>query len=322
MKASTGEYKYEAGAHKPEYETTAMFGSNLLNDNVESIIKINDICNRYGLDTISAGGTIAFTIECYENGILTRKDTDGLEMTWGNTKSIVAMTEKMAKREGFGDIIADGTKKAAERIGKGSAKYAMHAGGQEFGAHDPRGGPGFAIGYGAEATPGRHTMSGEGPPAPPGMMIEPPGFNRKSFKGRGEYHKRGACIREVYNSAGICMLVFGDGYGHIDLFVEAMRTITGWDVTMDELLKTGERIYNMRLSFNAREGLKAPFEFPDRMMGKPPKKVGPRAGIILNKDEMFNEYLTAMGVDLDTGKPGKQRLRELGLGDVVEVLWK
>jgi aldehyde:ferredoxin oxidoreductase len=210
MKASTGEYKYEAGAHKPEYETLAMFGSNLMNDNLESIIKLNDICNRYGLDTISAGACIAFTIECYMSGILTKKDTDGLEMKWGNTKAIVEMTEKIARREGFGDVLADGVKKAAEKIGKGSEKYAMHIGGQEIPAHDSRGGPGFAIGYGAEPAPGRHTQSGEGP-FPPGVLIEPPGFERGSYKGRGQYHKRGACVCEVYNAAGVCMVVFGDG---------------------------------------------------------------------------------------------------------------
>jgi aldehyde:ferredoxin oxidoreductase len=238
MKESTGEYKYEAGAHKPEYETLAMFGSNLLNDNLESIIKLNDICNRYGLDTISAGACIAFTIECFEDGILTQKDTDGLEMTWGNTKSIVAMTEKLAKREGFGNILADGVKKAAEKIGKGSAEYAMQIGGEEIAAHDSRGGLNFAIGYGAEPTPGRHTMGGEGP-HPPGVLIEYPGFDRNSTKNRGPYHKRGASMRDVYNAAGVCMIVFGDGYGSVDLFVEAMRTITGWDITLDELLKTG-----------------------------------------------------------------------------------
>ncbi len=321
MKGSTGEYKYEAGAHKPEYETLAMFGSNLLNDNLESIIKLNDICNRYGLDTISAGACIAFTIECYENGILTKKDTGGLEMTWGNTRAIVAMTEKLAKREGFGNIIADGVKIAAKKIGKGSEKYAMHIGGEEVPAHDSRGGHAFAIGYGAEPTPGRHTQGGEGPHAP-GVMIEPPGFVRSSFKGRGQYHKRGACVSEVYNAAGVCMIVFGDGYSHFDQLIEALRTITGWDITLDEILKTGERIYNMRLAFSAREGLKVPFAFPDRMLGVPPKKAGPRAGITLNKDEMFGEYLEAMGVDLKAGKPGKQRLQELGMADVAKVLWK
>jgi aldehyde:ferredoxin oxidoreductase len=231
------------------------------------------------------------------------------------------LTEKIAKREGFGNILADGVKIAAKKIGKGSEKYAMHVGGQEIAAHDSRGGPGFAIGYGAEPTPGRHTQGGEGP-HPPGVMIVPPGFDRGSYKRRGEYHKRGACMCEVYNAAGLCMLVFGDGYGHVDLFVEAMRTITGWDVTMDELLKTGERIYNIRLAFNAREGLKVPFELPERMMGRPPKQVGPRKGITMEKDEVFNEYLEAMGVDLKAGKPGKKRLEELGLADAARALYR
>jgi aldehyde:ferredoxin oxidoreductase len=118
------------------------------------------------------------------------------------------------------------------------------------------------------------------------------------------------------------MIVFGDGYENVDRLIEAFRIVTGWDITLDELLKTGERIYNIRLAFNAREGLKVPWTLPDRMMGVPPKKVGPRAGITLNKDEMFSEYLAAMGVDLKTGKPGKERLQELGLADVAKALWK
>ena len=102
MKAGAGEYQYAAGSHKPEYETLAMFGANCLNSNLESMIKANDICNRYGIDTISAGAVIAFTIECFENGLITARDTDGLEMTWGNHRSIVAMTEKMANEKVLG----------------------------------------------------------------------------------------------------------------------------------------------------------------------------------------------------------------------------
>ena len=101
MKAGTGEYKYEAGSRRPEYETIAMFGTNCLNNNLESIIKASDICDRYGIDTISAGAAIALAIECYEKGIITRKDTDGIEMTWGNHKAIVAMTEKLAQEGRF-----------------------------------------------------------------------------------------------------------------------------------------------------------------------------------------------------------------------------
>ncbi|MFH1647567.1 MAG: aldehyde ferredoxin oxidoreductase family protein [Chloroflexota bacterium] len=317
MKGPAGEYEYEAGAHKPEYETLAMFGSNLDNDNLESIIKANDICNRYGLDTISAGACIAFAIECYENGIITRKDTDGIEMTWGNHKSIIAMTEKLAKREGFGDILADGVKKAAEKIGKGSEKYAMHIGGQEVPAHDSRGGPHFAIAYGAEPTPGRHTQGAEGP-FPEGVMPE---FDRNSFKGRGAPHKYGSDFTQIYNSAGICMIVFGDGYGHGDYLIEALRTITGWDLTKEELLKTGERIENIRQAFNIREGLKTPWKYPERMLGKPPKKVGPRKGITLTEDDLYNEYMAARDWDRHTGKPSKKKLLELGLDDVAKVLY-
>ena len=166
MKESTGEYSYEAGAHKPEYETLGMFGANCLNTNLESIIKANDICNRYGVDTISAGGCIAFTIECYEEGIITKEDTDGLEMTWGNHRNIVAMLEKLVKREGFGDILANGLKIASEKIGKGAEQYAMHIQGEAGPAHSPKFGLQWAISYRHDATPARHTQGGG--PYPPG----------------------------------------------------------------------------------------------------------------------------------------------------------
>ena len=317
MKGSTGEFKYEAGAHKPEYETLGMYGSNLLNNNLASIIKANDICNRYGLDTISAGACIAFAMECYEKGIITKKDTDGIEMKWGDAKAIVAMTEKLAKREGFGDILADGVKKAAERIGKGSGKYAMHIGGQEYPAHDSRDGLNFAIGYSANPTPGRHTMCGEGP-LPAGALPE---FDSRSLKGRGKPHKQGMGITSAYNAAGICMFIIGDAYRHIDDFVEALRTITGWDMTLEELIKTGARIETMKQAFNVREGIKTPWKHHDRMLGKPPKKVGPRAGATLDEEELAKEYYEALGWDPKTGKPSKKALLDLGLNDVAKVLW-
>ncbi len=321
MKPSTGgNYEFSGESHKPEYETLAMFGSNLLNDNLDSIIKLNDICNRYGLDTISAGACIAFATECYEHGIITKKDTGGIDLTWGNHKAIVAMTEKLGKREGLGDILADGVKKAAERIGKGAEKYAMHIGGQEVPAHDSRGGPNFAMGYAGEPTPARHTMSGEGP-YPDGTMPEPD-FDRNSFKGHGNYHVLGASICQTYNASGICMIVLGDGYGNYDQFVEALRTITGWDITREEIVKTGARIDAMRQAFNVREGIKTPWKFPDRMMGLPPKEAGPRKGITIKKEDLTDEFYQAWGWDTKTGKPSRERLVELGLADVAKALYK
>jgi len=133
---------YACETHKPEYETLCAFGALCLNDNLESIIKINDICNRSGLDTISAGAAIAFAIECYENGIVGKGDTGSIELTWGNHRSIVALTERMARREGFGALLADGVRAASQKIGKGSEQFAMHLGGQELPMHDPRNTPG------------------------------------------------------------------------------------------------------------------------------------------------------------------------------------
>lgn len=316
MEAGTGEYEYEAGAHKPEYETLSMFGSNCLNNNLESIIKANDICNRYGLDTISAGATIAFAIECYENGLITKKDTGGIEMTWGNHKSIVAMTEKLARREGFGGLLADGVKIAVEKIGKGADKYAIHVQGQELPAHDPKLQFDFATIYKFDPTPGRHTQGREGL-VPQGLLPE---FNAKLFTGRGEVHQRASNFGHVMNSAGMCLFMYT--VLPINAFIEFMRPITGWDVTMDELLKTGERISNMRQAFNIREGLNSlKFKVPDRVLGRPPQKEGPLAGVTVDIDTLGREYLALMDWDPKTARPSRKKLLELGLADVAKALW-
>ena len=317
MKAGTGEYAYEEGAHKPEYETMAMFGSNCCNDNLESLIVLSDICNRYGVDTISAGACIAFAIECLENGIIGEADTGGLQMTWGNHKAIVAMTRMLVQREGFGDILADGVKIASERIGRGSERYAMHIGGQEISAHDPRGGWGFAIGYGADATPGRHNQGGG--QHPPGIVVEE--IERSQRTGRGAYHKASTDFMHAASAMGLCQFVIGS-YPHADQLLEALKAITGWDdLTTEELLTTGERITNVRQAFNIREGLEGPFKYPDRMRGVPPKTVGPRAGTTFTHEEIFNEYLELMDWDATTGKPSKAKLQELGLAYIARVIW-
>ncbi len=317
MKEGTGEFAFADGSHKPEYETMAMFGSNCCNDDLDSLVLASDICNRQGVDTISAGAAVAFTIECFENGLITAEDTDGLAMHWGDAKAIIAMTEKLVRREGFGDIIADGVKIAAERIGRGSEKYAMHVGGQEIAAHDPRGGWGFAIGYGADPTPGRHNQSGGN--HPPGLDI--PKVGRSQLAGRGLYHKISTNYFHAASGLGLCQFVIGS-YPHADQLVEALKMITGWeDITSEELVETGERITNVRQAFNMREGVTGPFKYPDRMRGVPPKTVGPRAGTTFTHEEVYNEYLELMDWDTETAKPSKAKLLQLGLDDIAEVLW-
>jgi len=297
LKEGTGEYKYAAGSRRPEYETLAAFGTLCLNNNTESIAMANDICNRYGLDTISAGCAIAFAIECYENGIITKADTDGIELTWGNHKAIVAMTEKMAKREGFGDILADGVKVAAEKIGKGAEQYAIHIGGQELGMHDPKlVSPKMlpdAARYQMDATPGRHTQ----------------GFGPSGFRSH------------VTNAAGLCLM----GYGienAIKYIAGFMSAVTGWDRSWDELLKAGERIATMRHAFNLREGIN-PLELKvhPRIIGKPPYETGPLAGVTADIEAQVYWNLGALDWDRVTTKPSKKKLEELGLEDVVKDLW-
>jgi len=316
MKAGTGEYKYQAGTFRPEYETIAMLGTNCLNDNIESIIKANDICNRYGIDTISAGAIIAFAMECFEKGLVTRKDTGGIDLTWGNHRAVVAMTEKMARREGFGDILADGVKIAAEKIGRGAAEYAIHIQGQEVPGHNPIGGFHWPATYIANATPARHTQGSEG--FSQELMPE---YDRSSFSGRGEAHRVGTRQQHVIMCTGTCLFVHG-ALPSYEVIAEFMRAITGWDITLDELLVAGERIENVRQAFNIREGLNLlKYGVSGRILGKPPHKVGPLAGITVDADTLVREYVAAMDWDPATARPSEKKLKELGLDDIAEELW-
>jgi len=304
LKEGKGEYKYQAGGRRPEYETMGAFGPMCLNNNTESIAMANDICNRYSLDTISTGTTIAFAIECYENGLINKADTDGIELTWGNHRAIIAMTDKIAKREGFGAVLADGVKLAAERIGRGTEKYAVHAGGQELGMADPKlslpamGDKISAARYQMDATPGRHTQ----------------GFGPASFLGHFK-NAAGFCVQAGYSAIDLS----GDSSKYILGFLKA---ITGWDRSMDDYLKAGERVANMRHVFNLREGLN-PLErvVHPRIIGDPPLKAGPHANRTVDLKAQIYWNLGALDWDRVTTKPSKKKLLELGLNDVANELW-
>ena len=313
MSVPGGKYRLKEG-HKPEYETLAAFGSMTLNDDIESIIKANEICNRSGLDTISAGATIAFAVECFENGILTTADTDGIDLHWGNADGIIAMTEKLARREGLGDILADGVKVAAEKIGKGAEVFAMHIGGQELPMHDPKYTPGLAPTYQLDATPARHTQGGELIAPPSGLEIGE--HERGDYGGRAGDQRQLVNLMHVVNAAGLCM------FGYISLDANAvpnfLSSVTGFDVDMDECMETGERIGTIRHLFNLREGIN-PLELkvPGRMLGNPPLKEGNVRDITVDSKLMIKEYLELMDWDTETAQPSEKRLRELGLADLV-----
>lgn len=313
--------------HRPEYETIAAFGSNCLIDDIETIIKANELCNRYGFDTISAGSTIAFAMECYEKGLLTQKDTGGLDLNWGNKECILPLLEMMCRREGIGSLLADGVKVAAEKIGGEAGEFAIHVGGQEPAMHDPRCWPGFGYGYVLDPTPGRHTQGGVG-------FIEHGWFETelKQYKPdelaavRYNYDSKGKVLADLNNwfhmftSTGICL--FAKFLYNDYPLLEALRQVTGWDTfDLNEALTTGERINTLRHCFNLREGLEPnDFNLPRRVMGQPPFPSGPTAGVTIDIETVRESYYKELGWDVATGRPSEKKLKALNLSSLVTDL--
>jgi len=310
-----GPYKGVAH-HKVEYETAASWGTMTLTDDFPAMIKINELCNRFGFDTISSGVTAAFAVECYENGILTKEDTDGLELTWGNSASLVALLEKMGRREGIGDILADGVKRAAERIGKGSEKFAMHVHGSEVPMHDPKFMPGLATTYKMDSTPARHTQGHEDmPPVLEGW----PEHEKYEYSGKSELHKHCMEMVHVVNAGGVCLFAFlAYDWNFIPDF---LKSVTGWDLNTDECYRVGERIANIRHAFNLREGLNPlQFEVPSRLLGNPPQVKGNVRNVTVDIDTQVREYCEIMDWDPETAVPSRERLELLGLEAVASDL--
>ncbi len=305
--------------HKPEYESVLALSGLCLNDNMDSVFQMNDRLNRAGMDTISAGGTIAFAIECYENGILTKEDTDGLELTWGNTEAMIALMEKMIVRDGIGDILADGVKIAAEKIGKGSDKYAMHAGGQELPMHDSRFDPGFAVHYAVEANPGRHTIGSQmyyemyrlwkKDKSLPGIWL----MYRKKSKYKVTKKKAihaAACSKfvNVLNGAGGCVFGAQIGVDRVPFF-EWLNAATGWNKTPADYLEIGKRLQTMKQAFNIKHGIDPKSTKPNvRALGQPAMTQGANKNRTVDLDKMISDYWGQFGWNTNTGKPSETEI--------------
>ncbi|HMK66253.1 MAG TPA: aldehyde ferredoxin oxidoreductase family protein [Thermodesulfobacteriota bacterium] len=317
--------------HKPEYETLCAFGGLLLNDDLGVICKMNDLVNRAGMDSISCGSVIAFAIECFESGLLNKADTDGLELRWGGAESILTLTEKIIKREGFGDILADGVKKAAERIGRGSEQFAVHCGGIEPAMHDPKFDPGFGMIYACEPTPGRHTVAAY-------QYLDLQLLEKKfkkakkipfltTHKEKYRYDNKGPAIavdcfyKMLLDGAGGCL--FGTQIGGNLPLCEWLNAVTGWELAPDDYLVIGERIEQLRQAFNVREGLNAKrdFQVHPRIYGDPPQAKGPAKGISLDMDQLGTSFYQAMHWDLESGIPNRDRLAALEMDDVLQTFY-
>ena len=316
-----GDYAVK-NAHKPEYETVGSFGPNCLIDSVEAVIFANDLCNLHGLDTISAGCTLAFAMECYENGIISKNDTDGLELTWGNDKAMIGMLKKMCVREGFGDILAEGAKEAARKIGKGAEQFSMDVGGELLPMHDPREDIGWGATYVEDATPARHTrggsqMVGHFSEKFKKMMGLPDSFDKFSYEDKGAAHARIRSYQHHINNVGLCLFT-GDSVSYYPM-LELMQSIMGWkDMTVEEMLKAGERTTVMLHAFNLREGFKPDdYKMPPRAAGDPPFEVGPFKDMTFDFENLKKQFYEAMSFDYETGAIAKEKIEEMGLKDVL-----
>jgi aldehyde:ferredoxin oxidoreductase len=330
-----GIVKYDKGPrpiermHKPEYETLCSFGGLLLNDDLGSLMVLNDLCNRAGIDTISTGSSVAFAIECFEHGLITTEDTDGLELKWGDAQAIITLTERIIAREGIGDLLADGVKVAAERIGEGADRFAVHSGGIEAPMHDAKFDPGYLATYTCEPTPGHHTISAftylelqvlekQFSRAP---KLPPVAFKRHKSKpqGKGEMLAVDSCYKMLVDAAGACF--FGTQVGGPLPLVDWMNAAAGWSRSADEYLEIGERIHQLRHAFNVREGINPARDCRPhpRLYGEPPLSTGPFRGLTLDAQGFIGEYYRAMRWDEESGRTDRAHLERLGLDMVIEA---
>jgi aldehyde:ferredoxin oxidoreductase len=309
----------------PEYETIAAFGSLCCIDDINAIALANQMCNAYGLDTISTGCVIAFAMECYENGILTKNDTNELDLKFGNKEAMLKLIEMIAKREGIGDLLAEGVKKAAEKIGKGAEKYAMHVKGKEIPLQEPRGKTGVGLAYALSPSGADHMQHPHDPlfekeseDFKPLGILKP--INSLSLgPEKVRFFVYAHLWWGLFDCLGMCKFPFiphPAGFIKINQLIEIINAVTGWETSLWELMKASERAINIARCFNIREGFTNNDDnLPERFFEE--IKFGPSKGFKINKEEFYKAikiYYEMMGWDKNTGIPTKAKLDELDIG--------
>jgi aldehyde:ferredoxin oxidoreductase len=279
----------------PEYETLAAFGSNCGIDDLEALMKANELCNRYGIDTISTGVAISFAMECHERGILGTAEMDGLDLSFGNAGAMVRMVEKIALRQGFGNLLAEGTRRAADKIGKGSAELAMQVKGQELPMHEPRRKQAMGLHYSTNAAGADHNTTihdTEPLDGDTGIKLYEKGF-----------------AAQLTNTLGICKFVPWDE----TQIREAVAHVTGWLATDRDLRRIVERGVTLSRIFNIREGFSEKDDALPKRFTQTPSD-GPLKGIDPEKfSQARKTYYRTMGWD-ESGVPTAERLADLEIG--------
>jgi len=326
VEVPSGPYATAALYGGPEYETLGSLGSLLGIDDLEAIAKGNELCNRYTLDTISTGVAIGFAMEAYEKGILTKADTEGIDFRFGNADAMIQAIGWIAFRKNpLGDMLAEGVRAAAAKIGKGSEKFALHIKGQELPMHDPRGKTGQGLSFAVSPTGADHIEAPHDTPfAMPGPMMARVALlgllESVSALDLGPAKVRNYTylqfVWSLYNSLGVCNFVAGPIWAlPLNQLVEVVKAVTGWETSLWELMKAGERAVTMARVFNLREGFgRKDDTLPDRLFE--PLGNGPLKGQGIDRKE-FAEALTmyyeAMGWDPQDGVPTRGKLAELNL---------
>jgi aldehyde:ferredoxin oxidoreductase len=294
----------------------ALLGSNLLVDDLEAVAKAHELCNRYGLDVISTGGVIGFALEAAERGILTGDSDEETNISWGNGKGVVNLVEKIGRREGLGHLLGEGVMRASAKLGGGSEAFAIHVKGLEPPGHDPRAYNSLAVGY---ATGNRGACHLQGMSYAFERAVTMPELGLDEIQDRFGTVKKGELVAKtqdlmsLLDSIKFCKFLM---YGGVKLthMLGWFNAVTGWKMTQTEILKTGERIYNLKRMYNVRCGITRKDDTAPTRMLREKRGEGGAAENLPPFSEALDEYYRYRGWD-QNGIPTKTKLLELGLVD-------
>jgi aldehyde:ferredoxin oxidoreductase len=303
----------------PEYETFYSFGGELLNSDLGMVIEANRICDDYGVDTMTAGCCIGFAMECYENNILSKDDLDGIDLKWGDPKAIITLLKKIVNREGIGNILAEGTRMAAQKIGKGSEKYSIQVKGLELPGYEPRGLKGAGLNLATAALGASHCVG-----QCPQEIMGATGVDRFTVKGKGALCKLNQDKTAAYETGIVCIFPMQFNLIDMNALKEMINYATGFNDLKDDadMFKLGERIWNIERAFNIREGFSRKDDtFPERFL-KEPMEDGPVKGQVFELEPMLDDYYQVRGWNRETGFPTREKLDSLDLSSVANELEK
>lgn len=313
---------------KAEFATIVNFSTRVGVSDMEVSLKAGVLCDKYGIDIISMGGVLGFAFECYEKGIISEKDTDGLKLEWGNKDAVLKLIDKIVFREGFGSVLAEGSRKAAKTIGKGSEDYAMHTKGLEHIECDPRGLQAWGLGYAVSTRGADHlralpafeyTIS---PQKAKELFGTEKAADRFSTEGKGRMVKWFEELRAFSDSMEICKYVTRTGLIYPEPLIAMLNAVTGLDFTADDVYKIGERIINVEKAFNTREGFTRKDDTLPKRFLEEPLPDGPSKGHVCNLEPMLNDYYKLRGWNVENSLPTRAKLEELDLREVADELEK